>query len=449
MTVTEARAYCATLAVHPWDDAADATINQAVVRATAAFLSASPHVTPVPNAPGTWWIGATGFDAHGGEPTLAHALDQIARTYHADARVAIADSCVAALAATWARSTTAESTCIIPAGGCAKYLTRVPLSLIPMDEEVREALYTLGLRTAGALAALPPSDVEHRWGALGLAAWRLARGDDRRRPFLARPEPRRSVSADLPTPTTTIDPVLFLIRAALTRLTTQLTTDARTAATIALTLTLDDAEPGSPPHTITRQTTLPRPSARLTPLLEQYRTLLDRFTPTLTAPILGVTVSITATAPSTSEQGDLLTPTWRDPAALDAALTRLRTTLGPLSVVRPLPNDDHRPEHAGVWTEADSAPEFLPNPAPPTSKTPTTPAHRLLPTPEPVTVDDTNGRPTTLHWRSHHLPLTPTAPNHLSGSWWSPMSYTRTYWPCPPLLLFVEHDQWHVQGWQD
>ena len=73
---------------------------------------------------------------------------------------------------------------------------------------------------------------------------------------------------------------------------------------------------------------------------------------------------------------------------------------------------------------------------------------------EPVTVDHTNGRPTTLHWRSHHLPLTPTAPNHLSGSWWSPMSYTRTYWPCPPLLLFADHQpgtdpQWYVQGWQD
>ena len=62
MTVTEARAYCADLDVQPWDDAADATINQAVVRATAALLSASPHVTPVPNAPGTWWIGATGFE---------------------------------------------------------------------------------------------------------------------------------------------------------------------------------------------------------------------------------------------------------------------------------------------------------------------------------------------------------------------------------------------------
>ncbi|HWZ60461.1 MAG TPA: hypothetical protein VNW46_15885, partial [Gemmatimonadaceae bacterium] len=278
MTVAEARAYCADLEVRPWDDT---VINQAVVAMTAKLLTASPQVTPVTGTPGMWWIGATGFDASGGEPALAHALARIAGPL---ARIAIADSCVAARAATWSRDATP---CIVPPGTCAHYLSRVPLALIPMDDEVRAALHALGLRTAGALATLSATDVERRWGDLGLAAWRLSHGDDRRRPILARPETQRTVSADLPVPTVTVEPVLFLIRAALDHLVAQLVADARTAAIIALTLSLDST-PESSPRTITRQTQLSRPVARVAPLLEQCRALLDRFT--LSAPILGVTV---------------------------------------------------------------------------------------------------------------------------------------------------------------
>jgi nucleotidyltransferase/DNA polymerase involved in DNA repair len=442
MTIAEARAHYAGLEVRTWDDA---VIGQAVVTTTAALLAASPQVTPVSGSPGMWWVGTTG-----NEPAFVHALMDIARTHHPDARVAIADSCVAAHAATWARR---GGACIVPAGGCAAYLAPVPLTLIPMDEEVRAALHALGLRTAGALATLSAADVERRWGDLGLAAWRLAHGDDRRRPILARPEPRRVVTAELPVSTVTVDPVLFLLRAALDRLVTQLVADARTAATIALTLTLDGPA-DSPPHTITRQTHLTRPAARVAPLLEQCRALLERFT--LSAPILGVTVAITATAPATGEQGDILTPTWRDPAAVEASLTRLRAELGPSSVVRPVTHDDHRPERTGIWTTGD-APD-APRHRPPASQ-PLPPAHRLLPAPEPVTVDHTNGRPTVLHWRARRISLdSATRPTHLSGAWWSD-EYNRSYWHCPTsatgpeFLIFVDHthdaQQWYVQGWRD
>jgi hypothetical protein len=449
MTVAEARAYCAELEVRPWDDA---LIDRAVVATTAALLAASPQVTPVRGSPGMWWVGATGFDALGGEPALLHTLSQIARAHHPDARVAIADSCVAARAATWARR---DTTCIIPHNGCAAYLKQVPLSLIPMDDEVRAALDALGLRTAGAFATLSPADVERRWGDLGLAAWRLSRGDDRRRPVLARPEARRVVTADLPVPTVTVDPVLFLIRAALDRLATQLVADARTAATIALTLTLD-SRAGDAAHTITRQTQLTRPAARLAPLMEQCRALLDRFT--LDAPIIGVTVAITATAPATGEQGNMLDPTWRDPAAVDAAFARLRAEFGPASVVRPTPQDDHRPERAAAWTDTRDATPDASTPGAPGRPIPPSlsPAHRLLPTPEPVTVDTTNGRPTVLHWRARRIPLDSTRPHHLSGAWWTD-AYDRDYWHCtshtgPELLVFLDHtraEQWYVQGWQD
>ena len=96
-----------------------------------------------------------------------------------------------------------------------------------------------------------------------------------------------------------------------------------------------------------REVRLAHPLARVAPLLERCRALLDRWP--LSAPACGVTVAITATAALTGEQGDLLDPAWRDPAAADAAFARLRAELGSDAVVIPVARDEHRPERAGAW----------------------------------------------------------------------------------------------------
>src|SRR5213075_3141831 len=74
---------------------------------------------------------------------------------------------------------------------------------------------------------------------------------------------------------------------------------------------------------------------------------------TLDARVCAVDVSITASAPLRGEQGDLLQSAWRDPAAIEAALDRLRAELGPNVVVRPVSRDEHRVEKAGVWEEEE------------------------------------------------------------------------------------------------
>jgi protein ImuB len=381
MTVNEARSRCAAVRILPWDEVA---IADEVRRVTAALLFASPQVTPVAGAPGTWWVGAGGFEALGGEAGLAHTLLDIARLWHPGARVAIADSCVAARAATWdirrevrgkvepPRATvvmhhgqTADhptAATIVPYRGCAVYLARVPLGLIPMDDDIRETLIALGIRTAGPLAALTAEDVERRWGAPGLVAWRLASGDDARRPVLARLEAARAVSAELSPSVTVTEPILFLVRAALDRLVRELIADGRAAAVVAITLTLDDARGAIPgagrAHTITREVRLSRPLARVAPLLERCRALLEQWE--LTAPVCVVGVAVPASAPLTGEQGELLDPAWRDPAAADAAFARLRAELGPDAIVRPVVRDEHRPEHAGGWVDMGADGEIRP-----------------------------------------------------------------------------------------
>ena len=479
MTVTEATSRCADLEVFPWDQV---VIDGEVRRATAAFLGASPQVTPVPGAPGMWWIGASGLETMGGETSLAQTLLELARRWHPAARVAIADSCVAARAGTWEptnppqapgpRPQPPSQITIIPPGTDGEYLATAPIGLIPMDDTMAEALAALGIRTAGTLASLPSDDVEQRWGRTGLIAWRLAHGQDKRRPGLATAEFPRTASADLSPSVETMEPVLFLVRAALDRLVTGLVADGRAAATLAITLTLDDARGAgitAPAHTITREIRLAHPMARLVPLFERCRALLDRWT--LPAPVCGVSVAIVATAPLAGEQGDLLDPSWHDPAAADAAFARLRDELGADAIVVPVVADEHRPERAGAWKplgendrselRAQSSETRAPGPRPQAQDVPA--CSRQLESPEPVEVECADGQPRTLWWRGRRMRLEhPAGPERLAGDWWKD-HYARDYWRCQDpdgegtLVLYRDHSQaclssgsaWFVQGWYD
>ncbi|MDB4909785.1 MAG: hypothetical protein JWO39_608, partial [Gemmatimonadetes bacterium] len=117
MTALEARARCAALEILDWDDTA---IASAIAELSAHFLVASPQVTPAMHEPGLWWIGAHGLEAMGGERMLVRALAELAGAWHPRARVAIASSCVAARAATWAapgRRTCVDAAFIVPTGG--------------------------------------------------------------------------------------------------------------------------------------------------------------------------------------------------------------------------------------------------------------------------------------------------------------------------------------------
>ncbi|MGZ8467965.1 MAG: Y-family DNA polymerase [Gemmatirosa sp.] len=481
MTVASARARCAALEVWPWDEDA---VRRAIDAVSALLLVASPQVTPLAGGPGLWWVGAGGLDGVGGERGLARALHRLAGAWHPGARVGVADSCVAARAATWdygppepvadpyaavyaaylppappparpAPPAAPRGCVVVPRGGCAAYLATVPLALVQMDAEVRAGLAALGVRTAGGLAALDAGDVEARWGPAGLGAWQLARGEDRRRPGLVRVEARRSVSTELAAPSTTIEPVLFLVRAALDRLVADLARDALGAAAVALTLHLDVGAT----RTITREVRLPRPQARVAPLFERCRALLERAA--LPAPVCGVTVSVPATGRLGSDQGDLLSPAWHDPAAVEAAFARIRAELGPNVVVRAVARDHHRPERAGQWLPVDGvdAPptDAAPDLPPPTSvPTPDPAALRLLEPPESAAVEpDGAGAPATVHWRGRALAVTRAdGPERLSGEWWAD-PYRRDYWRCTTAagLLLAYRDRrvggWWVQGWYD
>jgi protein ImuB len=494
MRITEARALCADLHELAWDDVA---INASITEMSALLVGASPQVTPVTGTPGLWWVGASGFEGIGGERALAHELLTIAKRWHPRPRVAIADSCVAARAATWAGASFQRSgderslVHVVAPGHDAEYLSSAPLALVPMEEELREALGALGLRTVGAFASLEAEDVERRWGEIGLRAWRLARADDPRRPVLARAETHPAVEVELGAPAATMEPVLFIVRSALDRLTQTLIAHGRAIAAIAITLTLDDARgamPNAPAHTVTREARMARPMARVLPLFERCRALLDSWS--LDAPVSAVRVAIVAAAPLSGEQGDLLNKSWRDYGAADAAIERLRAELGPGSVVRAQAQDTHRPEKSGVWSEGNGNGEpgaaietrtgngggngdvpvraAAPGPqhdrgsrfpVPLTLVREDTPvinaARRALEPPEVADVLCNGEVPAVVTWRGKRIDVTRAiGPERLSGDWWDD-GYRRDYWRCESgmgeVVVFLDRsdDAWHVQAWSD
>ncbi len=482
MTLSEGRALCASLEVLTWDDVA---IHTAITAATAAFVQVSPQVSPVPGAPGMWWIAASGFAlggpsaGGGGERAFAQALLALAQTWHPQARVAIADTCVAARAATWAGASFDRDAgrrkliTIVRPGGDAGYLASAPLTLLPMDREMRDALHALGIRTVGQFATLPAGDVEQRWGDEGLTAWRLSHGEDPRRPVLARIADQPYAEMELPAPAATMEPVLFLVRPAIENLVGQLVSQGRAMASMAITLTLDDARgalPNAPAHTITREIRLPRALARPVPLFERCRGLLARWP--LTAPVTAVRVAVLLTAPLAGEQGNLLNTSWKDPGAADAALERVRAELGPDVVVRPESRDAYAPERTGAWHEdgdgasdvarsvsygTHSSERTTPSTALVTNYAPTATATsmlRLLESPEKVEVDR-DSAPRRIHWRGRTLAIaSAVGPERMSGDWWND-GFSRDYWRCESaqesgdLMLYRDAAGWWLQGWYD
>jgi protein ImuB len=292
-----------------------------------------------------------------------------------------------------------------------------------------------------------------------------------------------------------MEPILFIVRAAVERLTVSLTACGQAVAALALTIALDDARGALPvdartrSHTVTREVRLSRPVARAAPLFEHCRALLDTWT--LSAPAIGITVAIVATAPLSGEQGDLLENAWRDPAAVDAALGRLRAELGPNVVVRPVRRDAHVIDRMGAWREEETAKgatasrncsraqltesakgraqqeernreyseerlHLASNVSPTTCRLASS-ALRLLELPESVFVACDNGVPSSMTWRGRRITVErAVGPERLSGDWWDD-GYRRDYWRCESafgdFVLYLDRaggdDAWWLQGWYD
>ena len=374
MALTEAKALAADLLPLPWDDE---RIARAALEVTTALLSASPRVSwengghghtgaqthgrtaARTHGEGVWWVDAAGL---GSEAALAQKLVAIADGLRfGPARAAIADSAIAAYAATFGgtgargqaqthRRADAQTHSragvrprIVPPGADARYLAPFPVTLLELDDDLADALRGLGLTTFGQLAALDADEVEARFGLEGLAAHKLARGLDSRGPTTPRDDALPAIEVEMGGPVATAEPLLFVLKGALASLGETLHAKGLAAREVALALDLDDGT------TAVRAVRPARPTSHPDALFDHCRLALEGWQ--LPEPATALRISATLTVPASGEQGDLLAPRWADPAALAAAFERIRSSEGADAVALPEVRDGHLPVDRGAWLE--------------------------------------------------------------------------------------------------
>ena len=468
-TAARARARAADLIVRPWDDA---LILQAQEELAARLLRHSPAVTSA--ALGCFWLDAAGQERLGGDMALgAGLLRALQEAGHPDARVALAATVVAAQAAVdaleagllRAPGAGAQAFLSVPPdpaprpghGVDARFLSPLPLALLPLPGDLQEVLADLGLQTVGELASLPASSLELRFGGAGPRAIALARGLDPRGPICQGGPRTRAMEVLLEPPAESLEPLVFAARRALVSLLRALSEEGGRITRLRLRLRLDgDARP------LSRDVGLARPSSRLVTLTDRCRSALSSIT--LPAPALSLTVEILERARGAGgEQGDLFEGRFMDPEALETALCRIRARCGPRSVVRPVPADSHCPEAQGRWQPDPPLGDEEPLPEPPpdsgTAEASGGPLRRALRTPEPpprVEVRlDGQGWPEALRLGQRWQRIAAADPLYRrSGRWWRPEAFSRqdhlvTTEGGARLLLSRQDDVWRLLAWED
>ena len=460
MSLEGAQALASELLHRDWNEE---ELAVAALRVTTALIEASPRVAwargtssrtaaqPSSRLVGAWWVDAAGL---GDEQRLAQKLLRIAKSLNVGpARVGIADSAIAAWAATFRHPRDRRPgrvTACVPSGRDAAFLAPYPLSLLDLDDDLAETLQALGLDTMGALAALDGDEVESRFGFPGLAAHRLARGIDHRGPSLPRDDALPVIDIDLGSPVSTAEPLLFVLKGALSSLGGALRNKGLAAREIEVALTLDDGS------TSLKSVRPARPSSHDDVLFDHVRALLDDWP--LPEPVTALNLRASITVPAAGEQGSLLVSRWADPAALEAAFDRIRGSEGEGAVAIPEARDGHLPGDAGKWCvvrgQRAGTPPLTTHHSPLTGS-----ALRLLESPAPIRVRMGRAGLEAIRQGDLWTDLDGwSGPEHLAPRWWKKNAdaASRDYFTARTrrgefcLLYRTGKDpQWFLEGWWD
>src|SRR3989441_10382049 len=144
----------------------------------ANLLSALNEVSPVVESAelGLAYVGTDGLEGIFGEPQkIIGAIRQtVGPSDRPTVRLGFGQGKFIAWVAA-SRSKPGEAI-IVPSGGEKAFLASQPVAVLPLDTDTHRRLRQLGIRTLGALAALPEAAITAQFGAVGRRLWRLAAG---------------------------------------------------------------------------------------------------------------------------------------------------------------------------------------------------------------------------------------------------------------------------------
>jgi protein ImuB len=348
--------------------AAEASAHAALLDLARSF---SPRFEDV--AVDTVVLDLAGLEALlGAAGEMAQQLAECSRKLGFDANVALAPNPDAARLA--ARGWVGIS--LIGEGEEANRLSELPVEVLELSPEMQETLERWGIRTFGALAALPSAELSERLGQEGICLQRLARGGALRALVPAEEPLHFEEAMDLDDPVAEIEPLAFVLGRLLNQLCARLAARGRATQELRLVLGVDTSKDESAeesqkskvesrgskvegsatfsfqpstfnffeprtPNPESRLLRLPVPTQDSRLLLKLWLLELEAHPPS--APVLKVAITAEPTWPRVT-QGDLFLPRAPDPQKLELTLARLRGVVGEGKAGSPELLDTHRPD---------------------------------------------------------------------------------------------------------
>jgi nucleotidyltransferase/DNA polymerase involved in DNA repair len=208
---------------------------------------------------------------------------------------------------------------VVPAGGETAFLAPLPLALLPLDATLLARLQLFGLRTLGAVAALPRDALEAQFGEAGRQLAALVRGEDVVQPLPIRPDPQLILRRRFVGPLADSPLLALALHGLADRLAARLLAGGWATGALTLALDCEDAAP------VLAVRVLPAPSCDPARLRATLAALLRQ--QTLASGVVSLSVAASRLIPLRPAQLALLPPDQGRHADLVPALLRLAPQL--------------------------------------------------------------------------------------------------------------------------
>jgi protein ImuB len=231
-------------------------------------------------------------------------------------------------------------------------LQSLPLESLTPSPYLFDILRNWGIRTLGALIRLPREEIGQRLGLEGLSLWDRAAGRSKNLIKQTQPPETFIETIDLEHCLETLEPLLFLLRRFLERLSLRITAVYRFIGEIRISLVLEDGEK------MVRNLPIPAPTRDVETLFRIASQYLD--TVQTSAPIVGFELEAIPSNPG-QNQFDLFQSGLKDPNRFFQTLARLAALLGNDQVGIPEKLNTHKPDSVRLrmptldWSGTDRA----------------------------------------------------------------------------------------------
>lgn len=298
-----------------------------------------------------------------------------------------------------------------------RFLADLPLATAEPPPALQPILAGWGLKTLGDLAALSKAEITQRLGPEGLSLWERASGEATRPLRRAHPPQEFKARFEFEHEIETLDPLLFILRRLLDRLSLELRNAGLSAAEIFLGFTFEDES------RYERSFRLPEPSAEAELLFRVLHTHLESLHTEST--ITGLALELQPTRPLNRQQG-LFETGLRDPYAFAETMARAMAVVGSGRVGTPALDNTHRPD---AVTLTPPPPVVPPVPPPPALAPVGLPLRRFRP-PLSATVALEGRAPTFLVTEAvQGAVVQAVGPWRGSGEWWqADLAWNREEW---------------------